>query len=162
VNADFDKNGMYGSGTPTVNPDGTVVAASYQTPADGDGNATYDFKEAGRPPLITAQPRDNTLCPGCTGTISVVASDSDTYQWQRFDGAVWVDLTDLGIYSGTTTATLTISNPTTSENGNRYRAIVSYSAYICTVETSDQAILTVVNVNTVITSRRVTHRVKKN
>jgi len=160
-NADSDNNGMYGSGTPAVNSDGTVIAASYQTPADGDANGTYDFLEAGNAPLITAQPADTSICPGCTGTISVVASDSDTYQWQRFNGSSWVDLADTGIHSGTTTATLTIANPTAAENGGQYRVVVSGSSYVCTAEISNTATL-MIRVDTVITNRRITHRVKKN
>ncbi|MGB7393864.1 MAG: LamG-like jellyroll fold domain-containing protein [Pricia sp.] len=159
--ADLDDNGFYGSGIPTVDANGAVNAASYQTPEDADNNGIYDFKEAGTAPSITVQPNDVDGCPGCSITFSVTASDADTYQWQLFDGSGWIDLTDTGIYSGTSTNILTLTNASSSENGNRYRVVVESSTFICVVETSDQAILTV-QVNTVITNRRITHRVKKN
>jgi hypothetical protein len=143
------------TGVVTGNGDG------YTTPADGDSNSIFDYREAGAGPIITTQPADTTICPGCTGTISVVASNTDTFQWQWFNGSIWVDLTDTGIYSGTTTNTLAINNVTTAENGNQYRVILSNSAYICSIVTSSSATLTVA-VNTVITNRRITDRVNKN
>lgn len=158
---DLDNNGMFGSGIPAVNLDGTVVAASYISPEDADNNTVYDFQEAGTAPLITTQPFDTAVCPGCNTTFSVAATDTDTYQWQFFNGSSWIDLTDTGIYSGTASNTLALTEVTTADNGNQYRVIVSNSTYICDVETSDPATLAV-RVNTVITNRRITYRVKKN
>lgn len=143
------------TGVVTGNTDG------YTAPADGDTNSVFDYREAGVAPSITVQPADTTLCPGCTGSMSVTATNADTYQWQLFNGSVWVNLNDSGIYSGTTTQTLTLTNPTTAENGNQYRVLVSNSAYSCSEITSNAATLTVV-VNTVITNRRITYRVNKN
>ncbi|MDT7827811.1 LamG-like jellyroll fold domain-containing protein [Pricia sp. S334] len=160
-NADIDNNGMYGSGSPSVNSDGTVIEASYQAPADGNANGTYDFLQSDPVPAISVQPADTTICPGCTESISVTSTGADTYQWQRFNGSNWINLTDSGIHSGAATATLTITNPASSENGNQYRVLVSSSSYICSVETSNTATLTV-RVNTVITNRRITHRVNRN
>ncbi|WP_166205022.1 FG-GAP-like repeat-containing protein [Pelagihabitans pacificus] len=159
--ADSDNNGMYGSGTPAVNPDGTVVTASYPTPADGDGNTVFDYLEVGMAPSITTQPLDTTICPGCIGTISVVANDADTFQWQIFNGSIWVDLNDAGIYGGTATNSLVITNPTTADNGNQYRVLVSNTAYACSLETSNPVTL-IVQVATVITNRRITYRVSRN
>ena len=159
-NADTDNNGMYGSGVPLVNLNGTLTAASYQIPEDGDSNI-FDFLEAGIAAAITAQPSDTTTCPGCSASIIVTSTNSDTLQWQRFNGSIWIDLTDSGIYNGTTTNTLSITNPYPSDNGNQYRAIVSNSVYICSAVTSTSAILSI-HVTTVITNRRITYRVKKN
>ncbi len=162
LSADPDSNDYYGTGNPPpVNTDGTVVAASYQTPADNDSNGTYDFQEAGTAPSISSQPANLTICPGCSGTFSVTASNSDGYQWQTFNGTSWVDLTDSGIHSGTTTSTLNITNATPSDNGNQYRVLVSNSLFICTTIISNTTILTV-NVSSVITNRRITYRVKMN
>ncbi len=161
ANTDVDDNGMYGSGTPTVNANGAVTAATYPVPADADSNSTFDFREASMVPAITLQPADTTICPGCNGSFTVTTLNADTYQWQIFNGSSWTDLSDSGIYSGTTTATLTLTNVTTAENGNQYRVLVSDSSYICTIITSNSATLTV-SVNSVITNRRITHRVNKN
>lgn len=158
--SDADDNGQYGTGNPSVDPDGTVVAASYPTPADADSNTIYDHLEVGSAPGITVQPTNTTVCPGCTTSFSVT-SDGDGFQWQFFNGSSWVDLSDTGIYGGTTTATLTITGPQTSDNGNQYRILVSNSAFVCGDLTSNTATLTV-QVNTIITNRRITYRVRKN
>ncbi|MEX0274517.1 MAG: FG-GAP-like repeat-containing protein [Flavobacteriaceae bacterium] len=133
----------------------------YTPPLDGDTNTVFDFREAGNAPTITTQPPDTQTCPGCDTAITVVASNTDTYQWQIFNGSIWVDLSDSGIHGGTNTSTLTITNASTSDNGNQYRVIISNSSYICTTETSNVATLTV-RVNTVITNRKITYRVNKN
>lgn len=161
TNADSDDNGTYGAGTPTVNADGSVQTAPYTAPADGDSNTTFDFREATTPPAITVQPSDAATCPGCGTSFSVTATNANTYQWQRFNGSTWENVTDTGIYSGSTTNTLTITNPTPSENGEQYRVLVSNSAYICSLETSNTATLTI-SVSTVITNRRITYRVDRN
>ena len=158
---DVDDNGAYGSGSPAVNSDGTVQAASYATPADGNSNGIYDFLEMGSAAAIGLQPLDITLCPGCTGTMSVTATNADNYQWQYYNGSVWMDLTDTGIYSGTNTTTLTLSKVQSSNNGTSYRVIATNNGFSCSADTSNTSLLTV-SVSTVITNRRITHRVDKN
>ncbi len=143
-----------GTGKVTGNVNG------YTDPADSNSNGIYDYKESTNLPLITVLLADQSICPGCTGSISVIAPEADTYQWQLFNGSTWTDLSDSGEYSGTTTDTLTISNATSSQNGNQYRVVVSSSNYSCAIETSNTATLTI-RVNTVITNRRITHRVNK-
>ena len=137
-NADGGDNEYYDTGSPpATDAKGRVTAAAYPVPADIDTNSTYDFREADAAPAITTQPADTTVCPGCTANIFVISTDTDTYQWQIFNGFSWVDLSDGGLYSGTTSDTLTISNVTTAENGNLYRVILGNSMYICTTETSN-------------------------
>jgi len=158
--ADSDNNGTYGSGVPSVNADGTIIDASYTTPVDNDSNTVFDFIEAGAVPSISTQPVDVNVCPGCETTMTITAS-ADTYQWQIFNGSNWDNLNDSGIYSGTSTDTLTITNPAVNDNNNRYRAITSNSSFVCETEISDEAEL-FIQVGTVITNRRITYRVKKN
>jgi hypothetical protein len=161
-NADGGDNEYYDTGSPPVTDSkGRVTAAAYPVPADIDTNSTYDFREADAGPAITTQPADTTVCPGCTANIFVISTDTDTYQWQIFNGFSWVDLSDGGLYSGTTSDTLTISNVTTAENGNLYRVILGNSMYICTTETSNSVQL-IVQVNSVISNRRITYRINKN
>jgi len=162
LTADSDSNGYYGTGNPpVVNADGTVTAASYILPSDADSNGTYEFQEATVTPSINTQPVDITLCPGCSGSLSVNSLNSDTYQWQIFNGSIWVNLTNTGIYSGVDTNTLVLTEVTPANNGNQYRALVSSSTFVCTELVSNTANLTV-NVATVITNRRITYRAKKN
>uniref|UniRef100_UPI0035686DFA immunoglobulin domain-containing protein n=1 Tax=Muriicola sp. TaxID=2020856 RepID=UPI0035686DFA len=160
-NADGGDNEYYDTGMPpATDAQGRVSSATYQVPADVNTNSTYDFKEADAPPSIASQPTDTDICPGCTEDITVISSDTDSYQWQIFNGVTWDDLSDGGLYSGANTNTLTITNPTTAEDGNLYRVVLNNSMYICTVETSDQAQLNI-RVNTVISNRKITYRVNK-
>ncbi len=160
-NADAGDNNYYGTGNPpATNGDGTVNAASYSEPADGNSNTVYDYRES-QVPLITVQPIDQIVCPGCNISFSSTASNVDSYQWQYFNGTSWENLTDVGVYSGSNTATLTITNATVELNGNQYRILVSNTGYICDSVTSNTVTLTV-NVSTVITNRRITYRVRKN
>lgn len=162
LSSDADNNGYYGTGNPpAVNTNGTVIAATYATPADNNSNSIFDFQEAGIAPSIDTHPQNLTLCPGCSGSFNVTATNADSYQWQILNGISWDDLTDTGIYGGTDTATLTVTNVTPSDNGNEYRVIVLNSTFTCTSVTSNTAILTV-NATSIITNRRITHRVKKN
>ena len=143
------------TGVVTGNTDG------YTTPLDGDLSLIYDYRETVTAPSISTQPVDTQTCPGCSASFTVVSSNTDTYQWQQFNGSTWDDLSDSGIFSGTTTNTLTITAPTTTNNGDEFRVIISNSTFICTTETSNTVVLTIA-VNTVITNRRITYRVKKN
>lgn len=158
---DVDANGMFGSGNPSVDANGVVVSASYSQPVDGNSNTTYDFLEAISAPAITSNPVDVTVCPGCTADFTVTASNVDTFQWQTYDGTVWVDLTNTGMYSGVDTNNLTITNPTPNEHQTQYRVIVSNTGYVCSLETSSPALLNI-RVTSVITNRRITHRINKN
>ncbi len=112
-------------------------------------------------PSITTQPVNSTICPGCSTTFTVTASNTDTYQWQFFNGSIWLNLTDTGIHGGTTTDTLIITNVRPLDNGNQYRVQVSNSALTCSPVTSVIAVLTV-NTSALITNRRITYRVDKN
>lgn len=158
---DDNGDGRLGPNPVTVDSNGQVTSGTngYTTPLDGNSNGTFDFQETGNVPNITLQPVDVTICPGCTTFLSAT-SNGTIYQWQRFNGVIWEDLTDSGIYSGSTTNTLTIANATVNENNGQYRVNISNLGYICNV-ISDMAILTI-QVNTVITNRRITYRVNKN
>ena len=159
---DDDSDGLLGPSPVTVDANGLVTSGSdgYTTPADADSNLVFDFQEAGSAPSISVQPVDVTICPGCVGSFSVTSADADSYQWQLFSGT-WVNLTDTGIYSGTTTNVLTITDPTTAENGNQYRVILTDAAFVCGSTISNTAILTI-QVNTVITNRKITYRINPN
>lgn len=162
ANGDGGDNEYYGTGNPPpTNGDGTVIGASYASPVDSDSNGTADYLEDSAAPLISNQPTDLNVCPGCTGSLSVTTMNADTYQWQIFNGSLWVDLTDSGIHSGTNSATLTVTNVASSDNGNQYRVIVSSSNFVCSSVASSAVTLTVA-VTTVITNRRITYRVDKN
>lgn len=155
ISGELFGTGYHGTnGTVTGNVDG------YTTPNDLNANGSYDFQEAANP-TITNQPSNVTICTSCNGVISVIATEADTYQWQLFNGSIWVNLSDNTLYSGTNANTLSITHPLLSMNNSSYRVLVSSSANVCEQLSSSTAILTV-NVHSVITNRRITHRVKKN
>ena len=154
-------NELAGTGYDSVTGVITGNTNGYTIPLDGDGSLTFDYREAGTAPSIATQPIDSETCPGCETIFTVATSNSDIFQWQLLNGSIWNDILDTGIYSGTTTNTLTITAPTISDNGNQYRVIVSNSAFICTAETSSPVVLSIA-VNTIITNRRITYRVKRN
>ena len=160
--SDPDDDGILGNSPVTVDANGLVTGqGGYGIPADMDNNGIEDFLQFGIAPLITSQPSNVGIGPGDNASFTVVASNTDTYQWQIFNGSVWVDLTDSGIYSGTNTDSLVLTNASGSENGNQYQVIAINASYSCGNETSNTVILTV-NVGSVITNRRITYRVNKN
>lgn len=160
-NADGGDNEYFGLGNPpSVDANGRVTAAPYTTPADTGSNGTLDFIEA-LLPSISTHPIDVTICVGCNTSFTVSATNVTTYQWQVFNGSIWVDLTDTGIYTGTSTNTLTITNAGSANNGDQYRVLLENANYICGPIISNTAVLTTI-VDTVITNKRVTYRINKN
>jgi gliding motility-associated-like protein len=76
---------------------------------------------------ITQQPASpNYACEGGSASFTTAASGTTniTYQWQKFNGSVFVDLVNNATYGGVTTATLTINNVSSSESGD-YQCVVS-------------------------------------
>ncbi|MBU2996844.1 DUF11 domain-containing protein [Cellulophaga baltica] len=163
LNADGGDGGEYGSGTPTVDSNGTVVAASYTVPADNNTNGTYEFQESGAPPTITTQPSDVTIFDSSDAIFSVSATDDDTFQWQvSIDGGLNFNNISNGTdYSGTQTNTLTVLGADLTKNEYLYRVVISNNSFICDDTTSENAQLNV-KVKTVITNRRITYRVNRN
>lgn len=159
---DDNDDGILGPLSVSIDSNGLVTSGvdGYTVPADNDSNTVYDYREVGTAPTITSQPVNTTTCPGCTTTITV-GSAADQYQWQFYNTGVWTDLTDSGFYSGTASQTLTITNPTPSENNTQFRVVLSNDAFVCGSTISNTATLTL-QVNTVVTNRHITYRVNKN
>ena len=89
-------------------------------------------------PVITTQPESKSVCSGDSTTLTVVASGSSlTYRWQK-DGT---NLNETPPFSGTQTATLTITNVGQSEAGS-YTCIVTATGS-CS-KTSNAAVLSIV------------------
>jgi len=96
---------------------------------------------------ITSQPVSVGICANTNTSFSVVASGSGlTYQWQvsTDNGTSWNNITTAGtdpIYSGWTTATLSLNNTIAACNGYQYRCIVDNGTP--PAATSNAAILTI-------------------
>lgn len=97
------------------------------------------------PAKITAQPEPVVTPSGAVVHFSVTAEGHEPleYQWQvqPEEVAPWQDVPEGGIYSGTTTPTLTIDGVLPGMNGSRFRVVVSNAIG---EETSSAAALTVV------------------
>ena len=81
---------------------------------------------------ITSQPVEMSVCDGSDATFTVEATASDviTYQWQERqynNGSFgsWQDITDTTPFSGTATATLTITTPGTDYDNHLYRCVIT-------------------------------------
>jgi hypothetical protein len=90
-------------------------------------------------PSITSQPSASAICPGGNTSFGVAATGTGplSYQW-RENG---VNLSNGGVYSGVTTATLTLTGAGSGLNGKNYSCVVSG---VCSPSaTSNNALLTV-------------------
>jgi hypothetical protein len=97
------------------------------------------------PVAITAQPLSSTVCAGATTSFSVTTTGtSPTYQWQESTngGTSWNNITNGGVYSGATTATLTLTGVTAGMSTYQYRNVVS-GATSCGIVNSAAGTLTV-------------------
>ncbi len=123
------------SGTPPLGADTsspytfTIVA----TNTNGTASQSFTLNVQATPsiPIITTQPTGQTLLQGQNATFTVVATGSPapSYQWQRQPSgtSTWSNLTDDATYSGSTTATLTVTGVTTFMSGDQFQCLVSNS-----------------------------------
>ena len=160
--ADPDGDGLLGNSPVTINSSGMVVGqGGYSPPADGDGNTVYDYTETGNSPAVSAIPTNAVIFDGHPGNLNVTTTNTTQYQWQvsTDGGANFTDISDLGMYSGTDTDTLTINNPDMSMNGYLYRVELFNDAYTCSPSSTSNSITLDIRVQTIITNRKVTYRV---
>jgi hypothetical protein len=93
---------------------------------------------------IASQPQDQSVATS-VGTASFstsVSSTSATYQWQTNLGLGFQSLSNAGQYSGVTSATLTVSGLSLSNNNQVFRCIINDSG--C-VDTTAEAVLTIID-----------------
>lgn len=114
------------------------------------------------PILIDLQPSNQSAFVGNNATFTSSTSNTDTYQWQVSvdNGISFTTITDGADYSGTSTEIVTVLSPDINKNGYMFRVLVSNSTSTCPFLISVESTLTT-QVRTVITNRRITHRVKR-
>lgn len=124
------------AGTYNITVTGTATGATTQV-------TTVTFIiNPGTGPTITAQPSNQTVCSGANTSFSVTATGATSYQWQLSidGGATFNNISNGGVYSNATTATLNISGVVAGMNNYRYRCSASG---LCGSTTSAPATLSV-------------------
>lgn len=137
-----------------IHTGGPITAASFAAPFNTTvtaprGLTTADLNLDGKPEIIltraagflvvyenlvptvaitiTQQPVSLTyVCEGASASFTIAASGTTniTYQWQKYNGSVFVDLVNNSTFGGVTTPTLTISNVSSAESG-QYLCVIS-------------------------------------
>jgi hypothetical protein len=77
--------------------------------------------------IINTQPANAIICEGGNTTYAVAVTGTVTYQWQLSTngGTTYTDITNGGIYSGATTAVLSLTGVPATANNNLYRCVIS-------------------------------------
>ncbi len=106
-----------------------------------------------QPLTVTAQPAAQTICTDkvATFTVAVAGSGPYTYRWQvsTDGGNTYTNINNGGVYSGATSATLTITAPPVTMSGYYYRCSIQ-GALPCPAIFSFQRILTVNPLPTIV------------
>ncbi|MEA4940464.1 MAG: InlB B-repeat-containing protein, partial [Christensenella sp.] len=174
VTLSYDANGGIGGTTPgsvtqQANTSATVASSggytkdgysqvAWNTQSDGAGSSyaynssftmtadTVLYAEWSDAPVISAQPSDKTAVVGKTASFSVkaVGAAPFSYRWQIDRGSGWSDI------SGATGASYTTAAVALSNDGYRYRSIVSNATGSAT---SDPATLHVIEQAVIPTTR---------
>ncbi|MHC5118236.1 MAG: hypothetical protein ACYSQY_14455, partial [Planctomycetota bacterium] len=100
----------------------TTRVGVYNAPFSGLWSTNVDDVSVSETVGITADPVDAVADPDASFTVAAVAAD--TYQWYKAPGVV---LSDSGPYTGSQTATLTVTGATLAEEG-QYYCVVSNAA----------------------------------
>lgn len=100
-----------------------VIAASCTTGTATSNAATLTINTL---PAFSGNPINTTICAGANASFSVSASGTGiTYQWQLNSGSGFSNITNGGVYAGSASATLNVSNVNTGMNGYQYRCYVT-------------------------------------
>lgn len=106
----------YGAGTYSQ----IMVAVNFSTGTTW--TITYTVTATASAPTITSNPSNSSVCSPTATSFTVGANNSPTsYTWQVNNGGGYANISNGGVYSNATTATLSISN-STGLNGYLYRA----------------------------------------
>ena len=136
----------YYIGNPSTTISGTLLSTYglliyYSNWTAGNLEVSVHCQSAASPPSITAQPSTSTIAAGGNTSFSATVLNATSYQWQVDAGAGYMNVANGGVYSGATTATLTITGATAGMSGYIYRLVASGS--VSPSATSNSATLTV-------------------
>jgi hypothetical protein len=132
----------------SLSSDGKIVAiGAYRYNSYAGYTRVYRLLE---PPVITSQPSNQTnVCPTSNASFTIAGTDITNYQWQVNTGSGFVNISNGGVYSNATTATLNITGVTLAMNNYQYRCVLSNDDGNTT---SNSVTLTTDNTKPVITS----------
>ncbi|MGN6644994.1 MAG: beta strand repeat-containing protein [Cytophaga sp.] len=140
-------SGQTSIGQTLTNTSTSAVIATYTvtpTSSCGAGSAFTVSVTVNPATAIAAQPAASAVCAGATTAFSVSATGLGlTYMWKESG----VNLSDGGIYSGTSTATLTLTGVTSAQNNKSYSVFVQGT---CGSVLSSSGLLTVTPAPTVV------------
>ena len=104
-----------------------------------------------QPPVITVQPANAVVCSGGNTLFTVTATGTTlAYQWQVNPGTGWVNTTDGALYSGSTTATLSITGALAAMNGYTYRVVINGA---CAPAVTSNIVTLTIGINPTISSQ---------
>jgi hypothetical protein len=90
-------------------------------------------------PTINSEPSSKAICSDTT-SFRINASGASTYQWQRFDGSTWSNITS-GPFTGYNSSVLNITSSASTYSGNKFRVILTGTSGTCST-TSNEYTLT--------------------
>ena len=154
---------LLGNTTYTPSGPGTYYAEARNTTTNcRSGSRTAITVTQDTPSTASIGP-DQSIFTGGNAIFTVTATNADTYQWQvsTDGGTVFNNIIDGTDYAGTQSTAMTVKLAGVNKNGYRYRVLASRLGSGCPPTSSASALLTV-QVRTVITNRRITHRVNNN
>jgi hypothetical protein len=110
---------------------------------------TVTISSSTAPISISNQPSNKSICAGANTSFSVVTSGV-SYRWQvsTNGGANYSNLSNGGVYSNVTTATMNITSATAAMNNYMYRCVISG----CSTPTTSNAGILTINANGSIAS----------
>lgn len=107
---------------------------------------------------VTTQPVNQTVCDGTNTSFTVAGSGSGViYQWQVNTGSGFTNISNGGVYSGATAATLTITGVTTAMSSYQYRCQLSNST--CTTPGISNAATLTVNALPAVTTNPISQTI---
>ncbi len=116
-------------GAPVNTPRGFIGSVGFAKLADActspEGTVVVNFNDSVK---IVTQPVNTGICIDKAGSFTAAATGTGlTYEWQvrTPSGIAFTNISNGGVYSGATSATLTITAPPASMNGNDYVCVVS-------------------------------------
>jgi hypothetical protein len=96
-----------------------------------NGPSTASMLQVICPVQISTQPQNSINFAGGNANFTVVSSAGATFQWQRRFNNIFVNLSNIGQFSGTNTNTLLVTGVQFGNNGDQFRCIVGNPQFSC-------------------------------